>query len=95
MRASAAQRIDALEAEVARLRQVIEARPAPDSDARHFIAVAEAARLAGVSTQSVRNWIERHGIGRFFDPVYLVDRRLLRDHLIRQRGKLPPELSRG
>lgn len=94
----AAQRIAELEAEVGRLRQAIAERlpaPAPDSDATHFITVAEAARLAGVSAQTIRNWIERYGIGRFFDPVYLVDRRLLRDHLIRHKGRLPPELSRG
>jgi hypothetical protein len=92
--ATSAQRLAALEAEVARLRQVVEARPAPDSDAKRFIAVSEAARLAQVSTQSVRNWIDRYGIGRFVDPAYLADRRLLREHLIRHRGKLPPELSR-
>jgi hypothetical protein len=90
----AAQRLDVLEAEVARLRRVIEERPAspaPQDDGEHYISVAEAARLARVTTQTVRNWIDKFAIGRFVDPVYLVDRRLLRDHLIRHRGKLPPE----
>jgi hypothetical protein len=99
MRTKADQRVDQLETEVARLRQVIEDRLAspvpPNGEAESLIPVTEAARLAGVSTQTIRNWIDRHGIGRFFDPVYLVDRRLLRDHLIRRGGKLPPELIRG
>jgi hypothetical protein len=90
MVASANQRIDELEAEVRRLRQVIEDQPGVS-----LIPVAEAARLAKVTPQTVRTWIDDHKIGRFFNPVYLVDRRLLRDHLIRRGGKLPPELIRG
>ena len=92
------QRIDRLETEVAQLRQVIEERlaaPAPMGDAESLISVTAAAELAQVTTQTIRNWVDRHGIGRFVDPVYLVDRRLLRDHLIRRGGKLPPELFRG
>ena len=95
-------RIDELAAEVAALQQTVALlvaerppAPAPDSDATRFISVTEAARLAGVSTQSIRNWIDRYSIGRFINPAYLVDRRLLREHLIRHRGKLPLALSRG
>ena len=96
---SAAQRIDQLTAQVAALQQTVDrlvASPAPtNGEAECLIPVAEAARLAKVTPQTVRNWIDDHGIGRFFDPVYLVDRRLLRDHLIRRGGKLPLELIRG
>jgi hypothetical protein len=95
----AAKRLDVLEAEVARLRQVIEERLAspvsPNGEVESLIPVTEAARMAKVTPQSIRNWIDLHGIGRFVAPVYLVDRRLLRDHLIRRGGKLPPELIRG
>jgi hypothetical protein len=97
MKASAAQRIDELAAEVAQLRQTVErlAAAPPNGEAECLIPVAEAARLARVTPQTVRTWIDTHSMGRFFAPVYLVDRRLLRDHLLRRGGKLPPELIRG
>ena len=63
----------------------------PD-DVEHFISVAEAARLARVSKQTIINWIEAHGVGRYHEPIYLVDRRLLRAYLLKRGGKLPPEL---
>ena len=90
----------ALTAEVSALRALIERiataePPTPQDDGEHYISVAEAARLARVSTQTIRNWIDQHNIGRYCEPIYLVDRRLLRDHLIRRGGKLPPELIRG
>jgi len=99
MRASAAQRIEELAAEVAELRQTVERLAAapvpPNGDAESLISVTAAAELAEVTTQTIRNWVDRYGIGRFIDPAYLVDRRLLREHLIRHRGKLPSALSRG
>jgi hypothetical protein len=99
MTASNTQRVDRLETELAALRQTVErlvASPVPlKGGAESLISVTEAARLARVTTQTIRNWADRHGIGRFVDPVYMVDRRLLRDHLIRRGGRLPLELIRG
>ena len=63
----AAQRLDVLEAEVARLRQVIEERlayPVPLNDEAEFlIPVTEAARLAAVSSQTIRRLCQRHRRG--------------------------------
>lgn len=66
--------LDSLHAELVELRALVVERlpasvPMPDSDAKRFIAVSEAARLAGVSTQTIRNWIDRYNIGRFVDPA--------------------------
>jgi excisionase family DNA binding protein len=50
---------------------------------------AEAARLAGVSTQAVRDWCHAYGIGAWSPRLkaYLIDRRKLETFLEKRRRR--------
>jgi len=90
-----------LASQVARLVEVVEARlPAPepveDDDDAGDVSVAEAARLAGRSTQTLRRWCDDFGVGKYSDAAgcYLVCRAKLRAHLVGRYGaaRLPAGL---
>ena len=74
------------------LHAAITPRPEPEAGVGHLISVAEASKLSRVSPQTIRNWAD-HGIGKFVANHYLVDKRLLRAHLVKRGGRLPAELE--
>jgi hypothetical protein len=92
MTARADQRIDQLEAELARLRRVVEERlPAPDDD---LISTTVAGRLIGKSPETLRRWSIAHGIG-VFSPAggaHLISRKRLAAYLLRTTGLVPEAL---
>jgi len=78
MKASVAQRVDHLEAEVSALRQTVELLVAGDADP--LLTVQAAAVLAGRSVETVRLWCVRRKLG-FHDPE-LKRHRIPRSELI-------------
>jgi hypothetical protein len=91
-RPAANARIDALEAEVARLRQAFEERDrAPDGD---LVSTTIAGRLIGKSPETLRRWCLAHGIGVFSPAgaVFLVSKKRLAEYLLRTTGAVPEAL---
>jgi hypothetical protein len=81
-------------AEFVAARDNVPATPAAPSD---DLSVDQAAQLAEVSQQTIRNWLKRRAIGRWNAAflAWTVSRRKLRAHLVATRGadRLPPALK--
>jgi hypothetical protein len=79
--------------ELAAIRRCVETRPAKPPEnllalGEDEITVAQAAPIAGVDKQSIRNWCRRHGIGRYDvgRAQWVVSRSRLMDYVERRFG---------